>query len=247
MTILREINVKSTVSEGFVKFEDIHPIFSHVVVLSRVFSVASCRKSSGPQPGSDDKGTGSSTSSAPPAPSPSQSTLDDSAPNKDVPRLPSMEAVEQKKAELEQGRVTGRSRKAVLEAYYRDPAHAEKPFREYQEVATFAGENGYTLSDPEDRARLHRDLLSHIRPEARDVMVKIADAHHKQFGRLLPVTSIIRTEIYQQRLGDVNPNATRVEIPPHTTGEAFDISYRYMASVNAGGGDGCRGSADARA
>ena len=155
----------------------------------------------------------------------------DAEANKDVPLLPSMEAVEQKKAEWErQGDAKGRSRKAVLETYYGDPARAERLFREYEEVATFARENGYALSDPEDRARLHRDLLSYVRPEARDVMVKIADAYHRQFGRLLPVTSAVRTERYQRRLGGVNPNATRVEIPPHTTGEAFDISYRYMAS-----------------
>jgi hypothetical protein len=60
--------------------------------------------------------------------------------------------------------------------------------------------------------------------------VKIAEAYHRQFGRRLPVTSVIRTERYQHRLTGVNPNATRVQIPPHGTGEAFDISYKYMAS-----------------
>ena len=44
------------------------------------------------------------------------------------------------------------------------------------------------------------------------------------------MTSLVRTERYQRRLGRVNANATRVEIPPHTTGCAFDISYRYMAA-----------------
>src|SRR4029078_1984134 len=73
-------------------------------------------------------------------------------------------------------------------------------------------------------------LLSYIRPEARDVLLKVAEAYHQRFDRLLPVTSVVRTERYQRRLGGVNPNATRVEIAPHTTGEAFDVSYRYMAS-----------------
>ena len=40
----------------------------------------------------------------------------------------------------------------------------------------------------------------------------------------------MRTERYQRRLGRVNANATKVEFPPHTTGCAFDISYRYMAA-----------------
>jgi hypothetical protein len=149
--------------------------------------------------------------------------------NKDVPLLPSREAVEQRKAELDGAGAKGRAQKATLDAYYGDPARREALYREYQEVARFAAENGYALSDPEDRSRLHRDLLSYIRPEARAVLLELADAYHRQFGRLLPVTSLIRTERYQRRLGGVNSNATRVDIAPHTTGEAFDVSYRYMA------------------
>jgi hypothetical protein len=154
----------------------------------------------------------------------------DAGTNKDVPLVPSMEALAEKGAELEQGGAAGRTKKAALEAYYTDPTRREQLFREYQDVASFAQENGYSLTDAEDRTRMHKDLLSYVRPEARDVLLKVAEAYHQQFGRLLPVTSLIRTERYQRRLGGVNPNATRVEIPPHGTGEAFDISYRYMAS-----------------
>jgi hypothetical protein len=150
--------------------------------------------------------------------------------NKDVPLLPSLEAVEQRKAELDGGGPKALAQKATLDAYYGDAARRDTLFREYQEVASFAAANGYALSDPEDRSRLHRDLLSYIRPEARAVLLELAAAYHRQFGRLLPVTSVIRTERYQRRLGGVNSNATRVDIAPHTTGEAFDVSYRYMAS-----------------
>jgi hypothetical protein len=153
----------------------------------------------------------------------------DAEANKDVPLLPSMEAVEQRKEELDGEGAKGRAQKATLEKYYGDPARRDTLFREYQEVASFAAENGYSLTDPEERTRLHRDLLSSIRPEARDVLLQVADAYHRQFDRLLPVTSVVRTERYQRRLGGVNSNATRVEIAPHTTGEAFDVSYRYMA------------------
>ena len=149
--------------------------------------------------------------------------------NKDVPLLPSVEAIEQKKAELDGEGAKGRAQKAVLDTYYGDAAGRDTLFREYQEVAGFAAENGYSLADREDRIRMHRDLLSYIRPEARDVLLKVADAYHRQFDRRLPVTSVVRTERYQRRLGGVNSNATRVEIAPHTTGEAFDVSYRYMA------------------
>jgi hypothetical protein len=149
--------------------------------------------------------------------------------NKDVPLLPSVEAVDRKKAELDGEGAKGRAQKAVLETYYGDAAGRDTLFREYQEVASFAAENGYSLTDPQDRVRLHRDLLSYIRPEARAILIQVADAYHRQFDRLLPVTSVVRTERYQRRLGGVNTNATRVEIAPHTTGEAFDVSYRYMA------------------
>ena len=40
----------------------------------------------------------------------------------------------------------------------------------------------------------------------------------------------MRTERYQRRLSRVNRNATRVDIPPHATGMAFDISYKFMAA-----------------
>jgi hypothetical protein len=149
--------------------------------------------------------------------------------NQDVPLLPSVEAVAKKKAELDGKGAKGRAQKTVLETYYGDAAGRDTLFREYREVASFAQENGYSLTDAADRERLHRDLLSYIRPEARDILLEVADAYHRQFDRLLPVTSVVRTERYQRRLGGVNPNATRVEIAPHTTGEAFDVSYRYMA------------------
>jgi hypothetical protein len=154
----------------------------------------------------------------------------DAAANKDVPLLGSMEEVAHRAATLEAEGAKGRAARERLDAYYNDPARREKLFAEHQAVAAFASENGYDLASDADRARMHKDLLSYIRPEARDMLATVAAAYHQQFGRLLPVTSVIRTERYQRRLGGVNPNATRVDIPPHGTGEAFDISYRYMAS-----------------
>ena len=44
------------------------------------------------------------------------------------------------------------------------------------------------------------------------------------------MSSLVRTERYQRRLSRVNRNATKVEIPPHATGMAFDISYKFMAA-----------------
>src|SRR5262249_41409756 len=74
-------------------------------------------------------------------------------------------------------------------------------------------------------------LLSFIRPAARDVLQEIARAYKEKFDRPLPVTSLIRPEQYQQQLSETNPNATKIAIPPHATGLAFDLYYFYMSAA----------------
>lgn len=154
---------------------------------------------------------------------------------KDIPLFPSMEAYEAEDARLAAGNPgrTERERRELLAAYYRDPARAEMLFGEYRAVSELAANfNGiaYDLANPDDRTRFEVRLLSFIRPEARDTLLQIARAYHQRFGRLLPVSSLVRTERYQRRLSRVNRNATTVDIPPHATGMAFDISYKFMAA-----------------
>jgi hypothetical protein len=60
-------------------------------------------------------------------------------------------------------------------------------------------------------------------------MKEIAAAYHRQFDRPLPVSSLIRPEQYQRALRRVNRNAVLIDTPPHSTGLAFDIDYRYMS------------------
>src|SRR5262249_50855225 len=67
-----------------------------------------------------------------------------------------------------------------------------------------------------------------LRPPARDMMRELAHRYRERFSRPLPVTSLVRTEAYQQLLGETNANATHISIPPHTTGLAFDVYYHYM-------------------
>jgi hypothetical protein len=145
---------------------------------------------------------------------------------KDVPLYASLAEYEAAAPSL------ARATRDLAETYYRDPARAEQLFREHRAVteraANFDGLR-YDLANPEDRTRFQVRLLSYMRPEAKDVMLEIARAYHQQFDRLLPVTSLVRTQRYQRRLGRVNRNATKVEIPPHATGMAFDISYKFMA------------------
>jgi hypothetical protein len=60
------------------------------------------------------------------------------------------------------------------------------------------------------------------------VLEEVAKTYKDKFGRPLAVTSLVRPDEYQRQLRETNPNATLIEVPPHTTGLAFDIYYRYM-------------------
>jgi hypothetical protein len=150
---------------------------------------------------------------------------------KDVALFADMAAYEAEDARL--AAANDHAKRDLLASYYRVPARAEMLFGEYRAVTELARNfNGiaYDLSNPDDRTRFQVRLLSFVRPEARNTILEIAHAYHERFGRLLPVSSMVRTERYQRRLSRVNGNATTVEIPPHATGMAFDISYKFMAA-----------------
>ena len=94
-------------------------------------------------------------------------------------------------------------------------------------AANFGGYS-YDLAQPSDRSRFQARLLSALRPEARAVLDEIARAYHQRFGKRLPVSSLVRTMQYQRRLTRVNPNASKLDLSPHTTGLAFDVLYKFM-------------------
>jgi hypothetical protein len=73
-------------------------------------------------------------------------------------------------------------------------------------------------------------MLSYLRPEALKVLEEVAVSYRQKFDRPLPITSLVRPEEYQHALSKTNPNATRIETPPHSTGLAFDIYYRFMTA-----------------
>ena len=89
----------------------------------------------------------------------------------------------------------------------------------------------FNLEDPADRKVFKISMLSSLRPQAIKVLEEIAKAYHDQFGRPLPVSSLVRPEQYQHALRRVNRYAVLIETPPHTTGLAFDIDYRFMSSA----------------
>ncbi len=124
--------------------------------------------------------------------------------------------------------------KERLEYFYKNPERRKMLMTKYRLISDLAADfNGqtYDLTDANARKELKVRLLSFIRPEARDVLVEIATAYKEKFDRLLPITSLVRTERYQQRLSKTNPNATRISTPPHATGLAFDIYDHFMTAA----------------
>ena len=103
---------------------------------------------------------------------------------------------------------------------------------DYESLYTLAknfGGRAYDLNNPVDRQALKSNMLSSLRPAALKILEEVAAAYHQQFNRPLPVSSLVRPEQYQQSLRRVNRNAVQIETPPHSTGLAFDIDYRYMS------------------
>jgi hypothetical protein len=91
----------------------------------------------------------------------------------------------------------------------------------------FAGRS-YDLNNSADRIALKANMLSSLRPAALKVLEEVAAAYQQRFDRPLPISSLVRPDQYQQSLRRVNRNAVLIEAPPHSTGLAFDIDYRYM-------------------
>ena len=123
--------------------------------------------------------------------------------------------------------------KSELDEFYRDPQTRQKMFRYYDFIRSFGGSFGgrsYNLDDPSDRQALKVSMLRSLRPPALKIMEEVALAYHRQFDRPLPVSSLVRPEQYQRALRRVNRNAVLIDVPPHSTGLAFDIDYRYMSA-----------------
>jgi Family of unknown function (DUF5715) len=129
----------------------------------------------------------------------------------------------------------------LLAAYYGKPGAKERArtggrlFAECAALYALArdfGGRSYDLRDAAQAREFQARLLSFVRPSALAVLKELAAAYQAKFERPLPVTSLVRTEEYQRLLRESgNPNAADVAPPPHTTGLAFDIYYRYMTAA----------------
>lgn len=125
-------------------------------------------------------------------------------------------------------------RKKLLDAYYRNAKAREQLFAEFERIASRARDFGghtYDLNDAVSRKQMKVKLLSYLRPAALKVLEELAQAYQDKFGRPLPITSLIRPDEYQRQLRENNPNATTIDVPPHTTGLAFDVFYRFMTAA----------------
>lgn len=129
----------------------------------------------------------------------------------------------------------------LLAAYYGRPGAkarektGERLYAEYASIERLArdfGGRSYDLHDPAASREFQARMLSYVRPAALAAVEELGTAYEAKFGRVLPITSLVRTEEYQRLLRESgNPNAADVAPPPHTTGFAFDVYYRYLTAA----------------
>jgi hypothetical protein len=136
-------------------------------------------------------------------------------------------------SEKEKALKAARESKELLDHYYGDSDGRQKLFRDYESLESLAKNfsgSSYDLENARSRQEMKVRMLSSLRPEALKVLEEIAASYRQKFDRPLPVSSLVRPDAYQYALSKVNPNATRIETPPHSTGLAFDIFNRYMSA-----------------
>jgi hypothetical protein len=131
-----------------------------------------------------------------------------------------------------------REDKALLDHYYGNRETRQQLFADYDALEKLAVEKldkptgkAFDPDNANARRQMKVQMLSSLRPEAMKVLEEVAGSYHAKFNRPLPLTSLVRPDEYQLELSKTNPNATRIETPPHSTGLAFDILYRYVARL----------------
>lgn len=136
-------------------------------------------------------------------------------------------------AEKEKALKVEREHKEFLDRYYGDGEGRRQLFTAYGYLYDLANNlpgRTYDINDGRSRQEFKVRMLSSLRPEAVKVLEEVARAYREKFERPLPLSSLVRPDEYQHDLSKVNPNATRMETPPHSTGLAFDIYNRFMSA-----------------
>ena len=141
--------------------------------------------------------------------------------------------VQKQIAERQQQLKSINEEKATLDQSYNQPNTRQRLFGEYQTLRSLSRDyrgRSSNLDDSNERRAMKVSMLSSLRPEALKVLEEVAKDYRHQFDRPLPVSSLVRPEQYQQTLHRFNRNAVIIDAPPHSTGLAFDIDYRYMSA-----------------
>jgi hypothetical protein len=136
--------------------------------------------------------------------------------------------------EKEKALTVERKNKEQLDHFYGDAGKRQELLRDYQSLAELGKSfpaRTFDIADASARRDMKVRMLSSLRPEALKVLEEIAGSYRQKFDRPLPITSLVRPDEYQHELSKVNPNATRIETPPHSTGLAFDIYYHFMTAA----------------
>lgn len=124
--------------------------------------------------------------------------------------------------------------KENLDDYYGDTEKRQQLLADYETLSRLASDfhgRTYDINEARSRKEMKVRMLSALRPSAVRMLEEIAASYRQKFDRPLPITSLVRPDEYQHALSKVNPNAVRIETPPHSTGLAFDIYYRYMTAA----------------
>lgn len=130
---------------------------------------------------------------------------------------------------------TAKEKRDLIDSFYKSAQNRQLMLAEYQELVELARDfegRAFDLSAAEERKNFMMRLLSLLRPGALKSLEEISRAYRQRFNRYLPITSLVRTREYQRLLGESgNPNAIQIDVPPHTTGLAFDIYTYYMTAA----------------
>ena len=124
--------------------------------------------------------------------------------------------------------------KVLLDQSYGSPESRQRLLSDYASLQTLAKNfdgRSFNLDNSNDRQAFKVNLLSSLRPQALKMLEELAKAYHDKFDRPLPVSSLVRPEQYQHVLRRFNRAAVLIDTPPHSTGLAFDIDYRYMSGA----------------
>ncbi|MEP6707237.1 MAG: DUF5715 family protein [Pyrinomonadaceae bacterium] len=124
--------------------------------------------------------------------------------------------------------------KTLLDQSYGSAENRRRLLDDYESLQSLASNfsgRSFNLDDSNDRQAFKVNLLSSLRPQALKILEEVAKTYHDKFDRPLPASSLVRPAQYQHILRRVNRNATMIETPPHSTGLAFDIDYRYMSGA----------------